>query len=62
MNDLDSMPFGIHKGIPMQDVPAGYLHWLWTKRGMKRDKHCAVAGYIRKRLNHLKIEYPDGIW
>ena len=28
LNDLDPMPFGKHKGKPMQDVPAKYLVWL----------------------------------
>jgi len=27
MKDTDLMPFGKYKGIPMQDVPAGYLIW-----------------------------------
>lgn len=61
LNDLDPMPFGKHKGIPMQDVPASYLHWLWSN-GKKDDKDCPVAGYIRKSLSVLKTEYKDGIW
>lgn len=27
--DTDPMPFGKHKGEPLQDVPASYLAWLW---------------------------------
>lgn len=34
LNDTDPMPFGKHKGEPMQDVPARYLQWLWND-GMK---------------------------
>jgi hypothetical protein len=45
----------------MQDVPAGYLHWLWVN-GMKDDIHCNVADYIRRSLDTLKKEHPDGIW
>ena len=61
MNDTDLMPFWKHKGIPMQDVPAGYLHWLWVN-GLKDDKQSAVADYIRKNLDALKTEHKDGIW
>jgi len=55
------MPFGKHKGEPMQDVPAHYLHWLWTN-GKQADKQCAVADYIRRNLSALKQENPDAIW
>lgn len=61
LTDLDAMPFGQHKGIPMSDVPAGYFHFLWT-HGMREDKQSNVAAYIRKNLNALKMEYRDGIW
>ena len=61
MNDTDPMPFGKHKGQPIQDVPASYLHWLWAN-GKKDDKQCPVADYIRRNLHALKQEYPDGIW
>jgi hypothetical protein len=30
LQDTDKMPWGKYKGTPMQDVPASYLHWLWT--------------------------------
>lgn len=61
LKDTDKMPFGMHRGVPMQDVPAGYFHWLWTD-GKKHDKTCPVADYIRRNLDSLKKEYPDGIW
>lgn len=61
LNDTDPMPFGKHKGIPMQDVPAAYLHWLWVN-GKKESKTCPVASYIKENLTALKQEYPDGIW
>jgi hypothetical protein len=61
MQDTDAMPFGKHKGTPMQDVPAIYLHWLWSN-GMDKDKFNPVADYIRRNLNALKMEYKDGIW
>lgn len=60
LDDLDPMPFGKYRGTPMQDVPARYLHWLWTE-GAKNEKS-QVADYIRRNLNALKMDYPDGIW
>jgi hypothetical protein len=44
LTDLDLMPFGKHKGTPMQDVPASYLEWLWNKRPLVDQK--AVENYI----------------
>jgi uncharacterized protein (DUF3820 family) len=61
LQDTDPMPFGKHKGSPMQDVPASYLHWLWSN-GKEHDKQCRVADYIRRNLNALSVEYSDGIW
>jgi hypothetical protein len=62
LEDLDPMPFGKHRTMPMQDVPASYLHYLWTK-GLKNETATSpVARYIKRHLNHLKKEHPDGIW
>lgn len=55
------MPFGKHKGEPMQDVPASYLHYIW-QNGLKDDKLSNVADYIRRNLNALKMEHKDGVW
>lgn len=61
LTDTDPMPFGKHKGIPMQDVPANYLHYLWAN-GLKEDKQSNVADYIRRNIGALKQEHKDGIW
>jgi hypothetical protein len=61
LEDTDLMPFGKHIGVPMQDVPASYLHWLWVN-GKEHDKQCPVADYIRRRRAALEQEYPNGIW
>lgn len=69
LDDLDIMPFGKYykERRKMQDVPAEYLHYLWTS-GLKKyeleqnSDQGAVARYIKARLNHLKQEHPDGIW
>ena len=61
LDDTDPMPFGKHAGTTMQNVPASYLHYLWTN-GMKEDMTSNVAEYIRDNLAALKYEHPDGIW
>lgn len=61
LTDLSPMPFGKFKGQPMQDVPASYLHWLWSN-GKQGDRRCPVADYIRRNLDALKQDHPDGIW
>ncbi len=61
LSDTDPMPFGKHKGVPMQDVPASYLHYLW-QNGMKEDRQSPVADYIRRSLSALRVEHPDLIW
>lgn len=55
------MPFGKWKGETMDSVPPSYLHYLWVN-GMKDDKTSNVADYIRRNLDALKLEHPDGIW
>jgi uncharacterized protein (DUF3820 family) len=60
LQDTDPMPFGKHKGEPMQDVPASYLHWLWQE--IQHDKTSNVGDYIRRNLSALKKEHPDGVW
>lgn len=63
LTDDSIMPFGKYKATntPMQDVPASYLHWLW-QNGLKNQKNSNVADYIRRNLDVLAEEHPDGIW
>lgn len=58
-NDLTLMPFGKYKGEPLQDVPASYLHYLWTQKPLSDVR---LEQYIKKNISALKKEYPDGIW
>jgi uncharacterized protein (DUF3820 family) len=58
LNDLSLMPFGQHKGKPMQDVPASYLVWL-KEQGCN---HEGVRGYITENWSAIKSELPDRIW
>ena len=61
LSDTDPMPFGKHAGVPMQDVPAAYLFYLWTN-GKENDRQCPVADYIRRNKDVLALEHTDGIW
>lgn len=57
--DTDLINFGKYKNQMLQDVPASYLHWLWSNRPIS-DKR--LEKYIENNLNALKQEYLDGIW
>jgi len=53
MADNDIMPFGMHKGKKMCNVPAGYLVWIYENdRCGKGD----VRKYIKDNLEVLKTE------
>jgi hypothetical protein len=65
LTDVDPMPFGQYAGRPMQDIPASYLHYLWTnglKDNPRGDDRVAVSDYIRRSLSALKLDHPDGVW
>lgn len=58
-SDTDLMPFGKHINQRLQDVPAAYLHYLWSKRPISDRR---LEAYIKENLQALNQEYPDGIW
>ena len=60
LEDTDKMPWGKHSGVPMQDVPASYLHWLWAEGKRLEVRTCPVADYIKRSLMALMEEFPDG--
>ena len=62
LNDTDMMPFGKHKGVPMEDVPASYLHYLWTNGMEDETETSPVAEYIQRNQTALEQEHPNGIW
>ena len=65
LKDSDPMPFGKHKGEPMQDVPASYMFWLWTEKGLENEAQnhwSPVARYIRENITAFEAEHTDGIW
>ena len=55
LTDTDPMPFGEHKGKPMQDVPASYLAWL------KGEGCCDVnvANYIHNSWEAIAMELRE---
>jgi uncharacterized protein (DUF3820 family) len=54
LKDTDLMPFGMHKDIPMQDVPASYLMWLYDND--KLQKGSEVCGYVLENYADLRTE------
>lgn len=62
LEDTDLMLFGKYKGIPMSDVPANYLHYLWNNGMKKETKTSNVADYIQRNISALKVENKDLIW
>ena len=69
LTDDSPMPFGEHRTKPMKEVPASYLHWLWTtadrSKGSGRPavtRYSPVFDYIEENMSALKKEFTDGIW
>jgi len=50
MTDESIMPYGIHKGKKMADVPASYLLWLYENQKCSGE----VKAYIRENLDVIK--------
>jgi uncharacterized protein (DUF3820 family) len=58
LGDDDLMPFGKHKGIPMQDVPDGWLLWFYNANaGIKvlGASQQAVFNYAKLNLDAIKL-------
>ena len=62
LDDTDPMPFGKHKDLPMHDVPADYLHYLWCNGLREKVRTSNVAHYIARNLDALRMERKDLIW
>lgn len=60
LNDQDPMPFGCHKGTPMEKVPASYLLYLWDEflwpERQPTEQKKAVRDYIVRAFNALETE------
>lgn len=62
LKDQDKMPWGRHRGTPMEKVPADYFHYMWTTGKKNETTTCPVAAYIMASMGALKLEKPDAIW
>jgi len=58
LTDDSQMPFGKHKGVRMQDVPARYLDWFLGECDPEEasDDALAVLSYIQRNLNVIQSE------
>jgi uncharacterized protein (DUF3820 family) len=52
LTDTSPMPWGAHKGTPMEDVPARYLLWLHETKKYTPE----VREYILDNMDVLKHE------
>lgn len=57
LSDESPMPFGMHRGKRMEDVPASCLLWLWEEGHW--DKPGPLHDYIANALTALMKEKPD---
>lgn len=64
LTDDSPMPFGQYRGMPMFDVPATYLHYLYHSDSLdiKVPSIKRVVDYINRNMGALKLENPDLIW
>ena len=60
MKDTDLMPFGIHKGKAMANVPADYLMFIYrvTYNNQPYERF-PVSIYIHENLDALKLEIKN---
>lgn len=58
--DDDLLDFGKYKNLKLSDVPASYLHWVYTNNIQSGNRK--LHNYIENNLHVLKDEYHDGIW
>lgn len=52
LKDTDLMPWGLHKGKAMINVPADYLKWLYDNNKCFGD----VKKYIEENMDVIKSE------
>jgi hypothetical protein len=57
-DDNSLMPWGKYKGVPLKDVPANYLLWLW-ENGVYSEKGKPLHNYISAAFSALESECPD---
>lgn len=60
LTDDSPMPFGMHSGTKMSEVPAQYLLHLWDN-GIYRETGRPVHEYIKESFSALETECTDYI-
>lgn len=55
LDDASPMPYGKHKGRPMEDIPADYLLWL-VDNSRASPK---VEEYVKENLDVLQKEIRE---
>jgi uncharacterized protein (DUF3820 family) len=58
--DDDLLDFGKYKNLRLMDVPASYLHWIYTNN--IQPKNFKLHNYIENNIMALKEENKDLIW
>jgi len=61
LRDEDRMPFGLHEGKYMDEVPTRWLNDYWNTSG-RFDHTSPVARWIRRKMFSLQARKPDLIW
>ncbi len=54
MTDESIMPFGVHKGKALADVPDAYFLWLWRQEWFARDRRSELYNYIKENMDAIK--------
>lgn len=47
-NDVEKMPFGKHKGKPLDKIPKEYLSWLKDQGAFNKPENAALKGELEK--------------
>ena len=55
--DDTSMPWGAHKGVPLKDVPASYLLWLYEQKWIQDWPE--LHAYLKQHEELLLAERRD---
>lgn len=57
--DETPMPFGAHKGKPLEKVPANYLLWLHKNLQPNTPTNRLLLAYIKDNLDVLQKEISE---
>ena len=58
LTDTDKITFGKYQGKMLQDVPAGYLLWLYEESNIK-EKNIALYNYIHNSMDAILLELKE---